>query len=124
MHKGVVLSDGRVLHNTPFVGEHATSMESFRAGKRVYVERQELDARQRALRAADSLEPRSYNLLRNNCEHTVHRATTGEAQSPQLQSWLVGLGVGALTFAATRHPGAAVAGYAFGRGLLSKLRRR
>ncbi len=124
MHKGVVMRDGRVLHNTPFRGEHATSMEDFSDGKRVYVERQDLDARRRAMRVDHHENPRGYHLLRNNCEHTVHRVTQGKAESPQLQSWLVGIGVGAVAFAATRHPGAAVAGYAFGRGLLAKLKRR
>ena len=124
MHKGVVLRDGRVLHNTPFNGEHATSMSNFRAGKRVYVEQQSDEARRRALRAAEEDTTRGYHLLRNNCEHTVHRATSGRAESPQLQSWLVGIGVGAVTFAATRHPGAALAGYAFGRGLLARLKKR
>ncbi len=124
MHKGVVMRDGRVLHNTPFVGEHATTMSDFSAGKRVYVERQSEEARRRALRLSEEHTGRGYHLLRNNCEHTVHRATTGRAESPQLQSWLVGIGVGAVAFAATRHPGAAAAGYAFGRGLLARLRKR
>ena len=124
MHKGVVMRDGRVLHNTPFRGEHAVSMEEFRAGRRLYVERQEPEHRRRALRQADLESSRGYNLLSNNCEHTVHRATRGKPESPQLQSWLVGLGVGAATFAATRHPGAALAGFAFGRGLLGRLKKR
>jgi hypothetical protein len=124
MHKGVVMRDGRVLHNTPFVGEHATTMSDFSAGKRVYVERQNEEARRRALRLSEEQVGRGYHLLRNNCEHTVHRATTGRAESPQLQSWLVGIGVGAVAFAATRHPAAAAAGYAFGRGLLARLRKR
>ncbi len=124
MHKGVVMRDGRVLHNTPFKGEHVTTMEDFKAGQRLYVERQSVEARRRALRAADLETVRGYHLLRNNCEHTAHRATTGKAHSPQLRSWLVGIGAGAVTFAATRHPGAAVAAYAAGRGLLARLKRR
>ena len=32
MHKGVVLGDGRILHNTPWRGEHVSSEREFRAG--------------------------------------------------------------------------------------------
>ncbi|MDH3643911.1 MAG: hypothetical protein OES38_17525 [Gammaproteobacteria bacterium] len=117
MHKGVVTRDGRVLHNTPFRGEHVCSEAEFRAGKRLRVERLEQQHRQRALLHADNHQGRGYNLLTNNCEHTVHRATTGRAHSPQLKSWVAGVGVAALAFALTRHPGVAAAGYALGRGM-------
>ena len=117
MHKGVVTRDGRVLHNTPFRGEHVCSEAEFRAGKRLRVERLEHEHRYRALLHADNHQGRGYNLLTNNCEHTVHRATTGRAHSPQLKSWVAGVGVAAVAFALTRHPGVAAAGYAFGRGI-------
>ena len=121
MHKGMVLGDGRILHNTPFRGEHVCSEEEFRDGKRLYVSRQPLDRRRRALRAADAHEPRGYNLLTNNCEHTVHRHVHGRSESPQLKSWVAGLALGALTFAATRHPGLTAASYVFGRRLGRKI---
>ena len=124
MHKGIVLRDGRILHNVPFKGEHICSEAEFRAGKRLYSTRMEQRQRARALREADRGTTRGYNLFTNNCEHTVHRATTGRAESPQLQSWIAGVGVAALTFAVTRHPGATVAGYALGRGLAGRLRSR
>ena len=124
MHKGIALRDGRILHNVPFKGEHICSEAEFRAGKTLYATRLERRERARALHEVDRDIPRGYNLFTNNCEHTVNRATTGYAESPQLQSWIAGLGVAALTFAVTRHPGATVAGYALGRGLASRLRRR
>lgn len=124
MHKGLVLADGRVLHNSPFSGEIKVSMTEFAAGQRVYVEHQETDIRRRALHLAESSEPRSYDLLRNNCEHTVHRLTSGRAQSPQLQSWLVGLGFAGAAFALTRHPGIAAASLALGKRLMAKSRQR
>ena len=37
MHKGIALGDGRVLHNTPFRGEHICSEAEVRAGKRFVV---------------------------------------------------------------------------------------
>lgn len=118
MHKGVALGGGRVLHNSPFRGEHVVSEHEFLDGKRLHVKRLATRDRMRALRAAESLEPRSYSLLSNNCEHTVTRVTKGRADSPQLRSWAAGIGIGALAFALTRHPGAAVAGYALGRSLV------
>lgn len=124
MHKGVALGDGRVLHNTPMRGEHITTEEEFRAGKRVYVTRQERDARERALAHADRDPGGRYNLLTNNCEHTVHRAASGEARSPQLKSWVLGLAIGGAALAITRHPGVAAAGFALGRKLADGLKTR
>ena len=115
MHKGIALGDGRVLHNTPFRGEHICTESEFRAGKRMYVDNLEHGDRRRALQAVHGEDRRTYHLLKNNCEHTVTRATTGQAQSPQLRSWLVGAGCAAAAFALTRHPAVAAAAYAIGR---------
>ena len=122
MHKGVVLRDGRILHNTPFRGEHVCSQEEFRAGKRLHATRLDGVERRNALHHAENGQRRRYNLLTNNCEHTVTRATTGSASSPQLTSWVAGVGVGAVAFALTRHPGITAAGYALGYRLAKKLR--
>jgi hypothetical protein len=124
MHKGIVMSDGSVLHNTPFHGEVRVPMSEFAAGKRVFVEHQDTEVRMRALRRADNHDPRGYDLLRNNCEHTVHRLSHGRAESPQLQSWIAGLGVASATFVLTRHPGLAAAGFALGRKLMTRARGR
>ena len=127
MHRGIALGDGRVLHNTPFRGEHVCSEAEFRAGKTMYAANLDGAVRSRALRRArdhvdgSGGERRSYNILTNNCEHTVSRATTGEARSPQLHSWVLGTGLAAAAFAVTRHPAAAVAAYAFGRKLSTTL---
>lgn len=122
MHRGISLGDGRVLHNTPFRGEHVCTESEFRAGKRMYVSNLEHSDRQRVLRRAMHGSDRSYNLLTNNCEHTVSRAVHGKAESPQLRSWLVGTGLAAATLVLTRHPVAAAAAYAFGRKLGSRKR--
>ena len=114
MHKGIVLNDGRVFHNTPFAGEHVSSADEFRSGHRLYVERLTPTERRRALRTAASDNPQRYHLLTNNCEHTVSRARSGEASSQQLEAWAVGVGLGALAFALTRRPSLAVAGFALG----------
>ena len=64
---------------------------------------------------AGPADSRGYNLLTNNCEHTVSRALHGRAESPQLQSWVAGVGIATLTFALTRHPGLTAAGFLLGR---------
>ena len=122
LHKGVALGDGRVLHNTPFKGEHISSEQDFLLGNKLGVISQNRNKRQRALQHAQTYDdnPRSYSLLRNNCEHTVMRATTGLASSPQLKSWVFGVGAAALAFAVTRHPGITAAGYALGRSIAQR----
>ena len=122
MHKGIALGDGRILHNTPWRGEHVSTEAEFRAGRRLRVTRLEAEARRRALDSAGHAS-RRYNLLTNNCEHTVNRATTGRATSPQLQGWLAGAGIAVIARAVTRHPLLAGAGYALGRKLVKRLRR-
>ena len=114
LHKGIALRNGEVFHNTPFAGEHVSTEESFRSGHRMYVKRLPAAERRRTVRAAQSDHRRGYNLLTNNCEHTVTRARTGEASSRQLEAWAAGLGLGALAFAVTRRPSLAVAGFALG----------
>ena len=124
MHRGIALGDGRVLHNTPFRGEHICSEEEFRAGKRMYVHNHDGEIRQRTLRSArNGSSSRGYNLLTNNCEHTVTRHAHGRAESPQLRSWVLGTGFAAAAFAVTRHPAAAAAAYAVGRKLSQRLGR-
>ncbi|MEM7216760.1 MAG: hypothetical protein AAF515_00245 [Pseudomonadota bacterium] len=123
MHRGIALGDGRVLHNTPRRGEHISSEAEFAAGHRVRVQPQAYGARRRAIAHATALEygaGRRYNLLGNNCEHTVHRASDGESRSPQLRGWLAGAGCAAVAFALTRHAGVAAAGFALGQKLLRR----
>lgn len=121
MHRGVVLSDGSILHNSPFRGEHVVSEAEFRDGKRLHVSRTDCPRQRRYGATARPDGEQSYNLLTNNCEHTVSRAMTGEPQSPQLKSWVAGIGVATVAFALTRHPGVAMAGYALGRKLAGKI---
>jgi len=121
MHRGIALGDGRVLHNTPFRGEHICSEAEFRAGQRLHVTRLDRSARAHAvLHAQSSAIGRAYDLLNNNCEHTVSRAIGAEAQSPQLRSWIAGLAAGAAVFALTRHPALAAAGFAAARGWMAR----
>lgn len=120
MHRGIALDDGRVLHNTPFKGEHVSSASEFRSGRRLYVHNLHQDERRQTLKRLQGGANRSYNLLTNNCEHTVTRATQGKAESPQLRSWVVGVGLAVVAFAITRHPIVAATAYAFGRKLANR----
>jgi len=121
MHRGVALGDGRVLHNTPFRGEHICSEAEFSAGHRLYVTRLDRAARQRAvLHARTDALGRSYNLLGNNCEHTVARAIGAEVESPQLRAWLGGLAAGAALLALTRSARVAALGFTAARTWLGE----
>ena len=121
MHQGVALGDGRVLHNTPLRGEHVSTEAEFRRGKPLRVKPLDNVRRWRALQYAEHGERRRYNLLTNNCEHTVSRAANGRAESPQLAAWAAGVGVAGVAFALTRHPVVTVAGYALGRRVVKRL---
>ena len=122
MHHGVVLPDGNILHNTPLRGEHVSTAGEFRAGRRLYVTSARSGDLAGRLHAA-APGKRRYNLFTNNCEHTVSRVTHGAAESPQLRSWVAGVGFAAVTFALTRHPGVTMAGYALGRRIGRRLGR-
>lgn len=122
-HVGLVVDGGHVLHNVPGRGEHVTSMSEFAAGRPVRIERSPPDERlMRLARASHDGTGRGYDLLRNNCEHTVSRVRDGEARSQQLLGWSLGA-VGALAGGLLlRHPGAAVAGFEIGRRFAKRLR--
>jgi len=117
MHHGVVLADGRILHNTPRRGEHVSTLAEFAKGHRVY--RVGSTGARRPYSAS-----RRYNLFTNNCEHTVSRYAEGRASSRQLRGWVAGVSLAAVGLALTRHPAVGAAGYALGRGLVARLSRR
>lgn len=115
-HQGVALGDGRVLHNIPGRGEHISSEAEFSLGRKVSVVKRSRSERERALSSAANWHaPRSYSLFTNNCEHTVNRASTGQARSPQLRGWVAGVGLAGAALVLTRHPGLAAAGFALGK---------
>ncbi|MCY4096580.1 MAG: lecithin retinol acyltransferase family protein [Gammaproteobacteria bacterium] len=120
MHRGIVLEDGYVLHNTPLKGQHTSTLEEFSKNKSVYPANHRPEVRDRTLSNVLDYEHRRYNPFNNNCEHTVTRATKNEARSPQLRGWIVGAAFAAIGFAVTRHPAIAIAGFALGKKLGSK----
>ena len=120
MHRGILLEDGEVLHNTPLRGLHKTSLDEFSKDKRLYPARHAVDVRERTLENVDSVERRRYNPFVNNCEHVVTRAIRGEASSPQLRGWLLGVAFATAGLLLTRHPAIALAGFTLGKKLGSR----
>ena len=120
MHRGIVLEDGSVLHNTPMRGRHTSSLEEFGKNKPIYPENLRAEVRWRTLQNVSVDERNRYNPFTNNCEHLVTRAMKGEGESPQLRGWLVGAAFAAVGFVVTRHPAVAVAGFALGKKLGSR----
>ncbi len=119
MHRGIVLDEDRVLHNTPLKGEHVSTYEDFCRGKRARVRHLNAEERDRALHYAETRQQRTYNPFTNNCEHTVSRAAAGQARSPQL-ALIAGVGAAAAALALTRHPGIAIAAFTLGRSLAKR----
>jgi cell wall-associated NlpC family hydrolase len=123
MHKGIVMPDGRILHNTPLDGEKVCSLAEFSAGRRVYVTRCRANPFRDGERAVRQAPARPYCLFTNNCEHTVTRFTHGRPCSPQLRGWVTGMSMAAatLTLALTRSPSVSAAAYSVGRTVLGRL---
>lgn len=120
MHRGIVLGDGSVLHNTPLKGLHESSLDEFIRGKAIYPSRLSAELRDGTLSRVQTDERRRYNPFTNNCEHTVTRATGSKANSPQLRGYILGGVFAVAGFALTRHPAVAVAGFALGKKLGSR----
>jgi hypothetical protein len=84
-HAGVVIAPGLVLQNTPDKGEHLTTLQDFTSGEAVAVLRTGANPSVVAARAQAVLaKPSKYDVLKNNCEHTVTKIVEGISRSPQL----------------------------------------
>jgi len=121
MHKGIVMPDGQILHNTPLDGEQVCSLAEFSAGKRVYVTSCRGNPFRDGTLTLGEAASRPYCLFTNNCEHTVTRFTHARPRSPQLRGWIAGMSVAAFTLALTRHPSASAAAFSLGRLLMGRM---
>ena len=89
MHRGIYVGESQVFHNTPFSGEHISSLQEFADDCPVTViERHsdpvdQLNILHRI--SAQLLAPRTYVAAGYNCEHSVNRALGRAVESPQLQ---------------------------------------
>ena len=96
-HQGIYLGNNRVFHNTPGKGEHVASFEEFADGHEVSLKFAPAGNRGEVLaRVYQAIEnPRGYDPVLNNCEHTVNRMLEGNPRSRQL----AGVGLFALVLA-------------------------
>jgi len=95
-HLGIVVNGGMVLHNTPELGEHVSSMHEFSRGKPYRVIQIPAAFRWIVLDNASRIAayPRRYDAVSNNCEHTVTQALGQQPHSVQL-AFVLTLGIGA-----------------------------
>ena len=125
-HYGVVTDEGKIYHNEWLNGEHTSELDEFSKGRRTRVHEVDRVKRHRSRTALnridDDLDAPRYNLFTHNCEHTVTGIVDGKSSSPQLKSWIAGLGVAAVVLAATRHPGWAIGGFVAGKELYRKFK--
>lgn len=99
-HYAIVVGRDLVLQNIRGRGECLTTLYDFARGQRVHVVRTGAAPEPILARAREVMrQPQSYNLLTNNCEHTVTRILAGKPESPQLAQAILA-GVGVLLFAA------------------------
>ena len=85
-HVGAYVGNNRVLQNTPSNGEEIVSLRKFADSAPVaIIVPQQFCTRSFLDRAyAIALNPKRYDLLSNNCEHTISRALYGDSRSPQM----------------------------------------
>jgi len=84
-HVGIYLGSNTVVTNTPEKGEHRTTIEQFGAGQRIKVQPMKADPVSVAANAHRILSnPKKYNILTRNCEHTAHDILNGIAKSPMV----------------------------------------
>lgn len=100
-HLGIYMGNSLVLHNSPVVGERCSSVQEYAAGQQIWAWRPESADRAEILRRAWDIvrNPKPYDHLTRNCEHTVFEAVEGEAKSPTVKKLLWGLGITATLIA-------------------------
>ena len=85
-HVGAYLGKGLVLQNTPTRGAEIVTIDRFSEGASITVQDPgpicEISFLNRAY--AIAVNPSPYNVLLNNCEHTVSKALHGVSRSPQI----------------------------------------
>jgi len=93
-HFGVAVARNMVLQNTPEKGEHLTTYDGFSAGKPVTVHKTGANPMSVQARSQQILaNPKKYDAIRRNCQHTVYEVICGIAKSPLVVAALVVAGV-------------------------------
>ncbi len=102
-HVGVAVAPNLVLQNTPEKGEHLTTVQEFSAGKPVILHRTGANPATVVARAQAVISnPQKYDLIQNNCEHTVTKVIQGIAQSSQLAVFVMVALVGGVLLLASK----------------------
>jgi hypothetical protein len=82
-HCGVVIGHDAVLHNTPERGEHLTSVREFSASQPMQVRPTGINPQIVSARSYKILaNPKRYDAVNRNCQHTVSEVVCGIAKSP------------------------------------------
>jgi len=88
-HVGVVIGFDQVLHNTPEKGEYISTIQEFGSGFPVTVYRSGASPAVVIVNASRILaNPKEYDVLQRNCEHTATETAYGRSDSPQLKAFL------------------------------------
>lgn len=94
-HVGVVVSNG-ILQNSPGSHERVVSRQEFAGGQTISIQRTNVPVGLILQRAAKILaNPKNYDTLFRNCEHTVNEVVNGSPESPQVGLAVVGVLLGA-----------------------------
>lgn len=85
-HASAYVGDGLVLHNHPTNNEEIISLEKFSKGKEINERVSGVDDTEGFFARVQQVlsQPRPYNVLTNNCEHTTSFVRDGKAHSGQL----------------------------------------
>lgn len=92
-HPGVVVGPNQEVQNTPERGEHIAPVEEFARQRPVRMLRTSANPVVVRTRTQQALQqPRGYDQILDNCEHTVTKALNGKPQNQQAV-WGLGLAV-------------------------------
>lgn len=97
-HFGIYMGNGTVLHNSPGVGERVSSYEEYADGQQVKAYQPDPTKRHEIMNRAWQIvrNPKAYDHLTRNCEHTMYEAIDGVAKSPTVRVLLATLALLAL----------------------------
>lgn len=105
-HVSAYLGRGLVLQNHPVRGEEIVSLHKFSNGKKITMRSGAVRNKKLFLQRVNVIaaNPKPYDVLNNNCEHTVHKAINGKPKSPQLSFayFLIGIGIFSMVLSKNR----------------------
>ena len=102
-HKGVVVAPNTVLHNTPEKGEHLATLHEFSSGEPVKVHRTGANPSSVIARSQKVLaNPKKYDAVSRNCEHTAYEIICGIAKSPLVIMGVIIIATATLVFIVSR----------------------